>query len=90
MEFAMKHIASNPQLAANPPQIVKQRHAIRLKRVRELVPLCESQIYKLIARGDFPKPFQLVPGRCSRAIAWWESDIIEWLEQRATTSRGAK
>lgn len=86
----MKPITSNPQLAANPPKIITQRRAIRLKRVRELVPLCESQIYKLIARGDFPKPFQLVPGHRARAIAWWESDIIEWLEQRATTSPGAR
>ena len=64
-----------------------QRRAIRFNRVLELVPLCESHIYGLQARGLFPKGFSLVPG--GRSVAYWEDEIITWLEQRAAEG-GAK
>lgn len=86
----MKTIKPTPQSSADTPINRAQRRAIRFKRVQELVPLCESQLYVMVARGDFPKPFQLVPGSRSRAVAWWENDILEWLEQRAAASQEGK
>lgn len=58
-----------------------ERRAIRFKRVLELVPLCESHIYGLQSRGLFPKGFYLVPG--GRAVAYWEDEILTWLDQRS-------
>ncbi|WP_423192954.1 helix-turn-helix transcriptional regulator [Cupriavidus sp. H18C2] len=49
--------------------------AIKIKQVVEKVSLSQSTIYALIAKGNFPKPFDLMPGR----VAWLEEDINAWL-----------
>lgn len=54
-------------------------NAIRIKQVAAKVGLGQSTLYRMIAEGRFPKPFELVPGR----IAWIESDIDDWLAERA-------
>lgn len=41
-------------------------------------------IYKLIAQGRFPKPVKIG----SRAIAFVESEIDEWINLRIAESRG--
>jgi prophage regulatory protein len=43
------------------------------------VGLGESTIYRMIAEGRFPKPFEIVPKR----NAWIESDIDDWIAERA-------
>ncbi|TDV04959.1 AlpA family transcriptional regulator [Paraburkholderia caballeronis] len=53
--------------------------AIRLKEVIQKVGLGESTIYRMIAEGRFPRPFEIVPKR----NAWIESDIDDWLAERA-------
>lgn len=53
--------------------------AIRIKEVAEKVALGQSTLYRMIAEGKFPKPFELVPGR----TAWLEEDIDAWLAERA-------
>lgn len=54
-------------------------NALRIKQVATKVGLGQSTIYRMIAAGTFPKPFELVPGR----VAWIESDIDAWLAERA-------
>jgi prophage regulatory protein len=46
---------------------------LRLDQVRELTGLCRSAVYGL---EDFPRPVKL--GN-SRATAWVESEVIEWM-----------
>ncbi|PXW23365.1 AlpA family transcriptional regulator [Paraburkholderia caballeronis] len=53
--------------------------AIRIKQVIEKVSLSQSTIYKMIAEGGFPKPFQLAPNR----VGWLEEDIDAWLAVKA-------
>lgn len=53
--------------------------AIKIKEVAAKVGLGQSTLYRMIADGRFPKPFELVPGR----TAWIESDIDDWLAERA-------
>ncbi|MFM0638033.1 AlpA family transcriptional regulator [Paraburkholderia metrosideri] len=50
-------------------------NAIGIKQVAQKVNLGQSTIYRLIAKGEFPKPFPLVGNR----TAWLESDIDDWL-----------
>ena len=50
----------------------------RLDDVRQCVRLSKSQIYSLISRGDFPKPFKL----SERASAWDPQEIHDWIESR--------
>lgn len=53
--------------------------ALGIKQVAEKVCLGQSTIYRLIAKGDFPKPFPLVGNR----TAWLEEDIDAWLAEKA-------
>lgn len=53
--------------------------AIRIKDVIQKVSLSQSTIYALIAKDQFPKPFELTPGR----VAWLEEDIDAWLAKKA-------
>jgi predicted DNA-binding transcriptional regulator AlpA len=75
-----------PQSLASPNRA--QRRAIRFKRVLEIVPLGRARLYELIADPDsgFPKQFKLVKG--GHAAAFWEDEIVNWLETRAATSTG--
>jgi predicted DNA-binding transcriptional regulator AlpA len=52
--------------------------AIRIKEVIAKVGLGQSTLYRMMAAGQFPKPFEIVPGR----NAWIEGDIDEWLARR--------
>ncbi|OJA71098.1 transcriptional regulator [Burkholderia ubonensis] len=53
--------------------------ALRMKDVTVKVGLGQSTLYRMIAAGTFPKPFELVPGR----TAWLEEDIDAWLAEKA-------
>ncbi|WP_241300842.1 helix-turn-helix transcriptional regulator [Burkholderia cenocepacia] len=53
--------------------------ALRMKDLSEKVGLGQSTLYRMIAAGTFPKPFELVPGR----TAWLEEDIDAWLAEKA-------
>jgi prophage regulatory protein len=52
---------------------------INLNRVRELTSLGKSTIYRMIAENKFPRPVKLT----ERRVAWRETDLISWLEDRA-------
>jgi len=45
-----------------------------------------STIYELIAKGQFPAPFKLVPG--GRASGWLESSVDAWIQERANNETG--
>lgn len=55
---------------------------LRIKAVQETVSLSKSYIYGLCRDGKFPAPVQLVPGGDS--VAWVESEIQAWIEERIT------
>lgn len=51
----------------------------RRPAVERMTGLSRSTIYSMMAEGMFPKPIKL--GK--RAVGWMESDISDWLSQRA-------
>ena len=53
--------------------------ALNINQVADKVSLGKSTIYRMIAKGDFPKPFSLAANRS----AWLEEDINKWLAQKA-------
>jgi prophage regulatory protein len=53
--------------------------AISIKEVISKVSLSQSTIYALIAKGQFPKPFDLTTNR----VAWVEEDVEAWLARKA-------
>ncbi|MBS1823385.1 MAG: AlpA family transcriptional regulator [Acidobacteria bacterium] len=61
------------------------RRLLRLPEVQQIVPLSRSAIYQMIAAGVFPKPIKIG----SRASAWIEHDVQEWIGSRASEQRAA-
>lgn len=55
---------------------------LRLADVKQYVRLSKSQIYALVARGDFPKPFKL----SARASGWDAAAVDRWVESRKAAS----
>lgn len=53
---------------------------LRLKEVVLILGMKRSWILKKVKEGHFPKPIKL----SERAIAWRESEILQWIEQRAS------
>lgn len=51
---------------------------LSLRQVRGLVLYSSSQIYRLIALGEFPDRIRLGPAR----VGWRTSDIVAWLRSR--------
>ncbi|UEP21388.1 AlpA family phage regulatory protein [Burkholderia ambifaria] len=58
---------------------------LRMKDLVVKVGLGQSTIYRMMGAGEFPKPFELVPGRSG----WLEDVIDEWLAARAGKPPGA-
>ena len=52
---------------------------LRLPEVIKRCGFSRSRIYALAAKGDFPKPRKIG----ERAAAWLESEINQWVAQRA-------
>lgn len=59
-----------------------QQTLLRRPLVEEHTGLSRASIYAMMAEGAFPKPVRI--GK--RAVAWRQSDIATWIEQRATDS----
>ena len=57
--------------------------SIRLLRLRDVIStvgMKRSWVLQKVKEGNFPKPIKM----SNRANAWSESDIIEWIERRAS------
>lgn len=50
----------------------------RRPEVEEITGLSRTSIYKMMNRGEFPRPVRLT----KRAVGWPEKVIAEWLEAR--------
>ncbi|ECZ2621515.1 MULTISPECIES: helix-turn-helix transcriptional regulator [Enterobacteriaceae] len=57
---------------------------IRLSEVQRRTGYSKAWLYRLISENRFPQPVKIG----SRAIAFIESEIDEWINQRITESRG--
>jgi len=54
---------------------------IKLPEVIEITTLSRASIYRLIADGEFPKQVKL----STRACAWVEQDVLNWLNNRVNS-----
>ena len=57
---------------------------IRLKEVLRLVGLSRSSLYRKKRSGSFPESVQLG----ERVVAWWESEVREWMAGRPKSGTG--
>ena len=51
---------------------------LRIAQVIELTGLSRSSIYAMVKRGEFPDNHPIG----SRAVAWREADVLQWLSDR--------
>lgn len=58
----------------------KLNRLFRLSDLPQFVGLRRTQILELMRLGKFPKAIKISDG--GRAIAWLESDLIEWQSKR--------
>ncbi|MEQ6918024.1 helix-turn-helix transcriptional regulator [Halomonas aquatica] len=56
---------------------------IRRPEVLQRCGISNTTLHRLIHADDFPAPIQLG----SRAVAWVESEVNEWIEQRIEARR---
>lgn len=57
---------------------VSEDRMLRMPEVRTITGLGKTTIYRMIQRGEFPKPVQLG----GRAVGWRKSGICEWIDTR--------
>ena len=55
-------------------QIVRHIHVCRRLSVSS------AKLFDMVAKGQFPKPFVIVPG--GRAVGWLEADVDAWILNR--------
>ncbi len=60
---------------------------LRRRDVERITCMSRASIYRLMQKGDFPRPVKVG----SAAVRWKESDIAAWIESRpvATTELGS-
>lgn len=60
---------------------------IRKPEVEAKVGICDRELRDLEREGHFPKRFQITPN--GRAVGWVETEIDDWIAQRAATREAA-
>lgn len=66
-------------------KLAAQLRVIRHKQVCEKLQISSAKLFDMVARGQFPKPFTLVPG--GRAVGWLESDVDCYVIDRKEASK---
>ena len=61
---------------------VAEKRALKLEEVVGLVSLSSATIYRMISRGEFPRPARVG----QRATRWRSDEIEEWLASRPYTA----
>jgi len=60
---------------------MKNTNLMRFLRLPEVIQISgyrRTTIYEMIKAGDFPAPVHLGP----RAVAWVESEVEDWMQER--------
>ncbi len=59
---------------------------IRHAEVCKKLGISAASLFDMVAKGDFPKPFTIIPG--GRSVGWLEGDVDAWIVRRSKTSLG--
>jgi predicted DNA-binding transcriptional regulator AlpA len=69
------------QTHRSPDPVKIVRHA----QVCQKISVSSAKLFDMVARGQFIKPFPLVPG--GRAVGWIEADVDRWILARKAANR---
>ncbi|EWH03227.1 helix-turn-helix transcriptional regulator [Halomonas sp. BC04] len=61
---------------------------IRRPEVLQRCGISNTTLHRLIHAGTFPRPIRLTAN--GRAVAWLESEVDTWIQQRIETSRAGE
>ena len=61
---------------------VVEKRALNLEEVLGLISLSSATVYRMMSRGEFPRPVRV--GR--RATRWHSDEVEEWLASRPYTA----
>ncbi len=67
------------------PEISSPLNVVRHNQVRKKLNVSSAKLFDMIARGQFPKPFILVPN--GRAVGWLESEVDQWIIERKNVAQ---
>ena len=59
---------------------------IRHGKVCDKLDVSDSKLFDMVANGQFPKPFTLIPG--GRAVGWLEHEVDDWILTRKAEHLG--
>ncbi len=58
---------------------------IRHVDVRAKLNVSSAKLFDMVAKGQFPKPFPIIPG--GRAVGWLEHEVDAWIINRCSANR---
>ena len=58
---------------------------IRHTQVCNKLQISSAKLFDMVAKFQFPKPFQLIPG--GRAVGWIETDVEQWILERKNSCK---
>lgn len=61
---------------------------VRPEAVRGRLGISRAKFADMIARGQFPRPFTIIPG--GRAVGWLESVVTAWIADRSAQGEAAR
>jgi prophage regulatory protein len=61
---------------------------VRPDEARGRLGVSRAKFADMVAKGQFPKPFVIVPG--GRAVGWLDSDVGAWILGRSSELEAAK
>ena len=64
------------------PKIQIVRHVQVCKKLN----VSSAKLFDMIAKGQFPKPFVIVPE--GRAVGWLDADVDAWIKTRSQQPKG--
>ncbi|CAN1523384.1 AlpA Predicted transcriptional regulator [Sphingomonadaceae bacterium] len=69
------------------PQVAHSLQIIRHIQVCKKLNVSSAKLFDMIAKGQFPKPFNIIPG--GRAVGWLERDVDAWIMDRCAATQDA-
>lgn len=59
---------------------------IRHAHVCQKLGISAASLFDMVAKGDFPPPFPIIPG--GRSVGWLEGEVDAWIIDRRTKVQG--
>lgn len=75
------YVPSSQRRSPSPVGIKVIRHA----EVCRKLGVSAASLFDMVAKGQFPKPFTIIPG--GRSVGWLEGDVDAWIVARSADLR---